>query len=155
MANNLVPTVKAALAGIKTEMENTPAAERVPLLYILQQYETGLVSFAEYCTQPHDSAIIVDEVRNKVVALMHGFNDIASDVGYWISEVREKASKTGVLILTKLLTLISGLVRNCIDELIAIVRAAGEELAIVGYSIGVGIGGYLTFGINFAPIEAK
>lgn len=152
MANDLVSKVTTALDSVKTEIEGTPASERVPLLYILEQYQTGVVSFAEYCESPHDSPIIPNNVRNKIEEMMHGLNTIASDVGYWIKEVREKASKTGVMILTKLLTLVSNLVRDCIDKLILVTEGVGKNLAIAGYSIGIGIGGYLTFGINFAPL---
>ncbi len=155
MVDDFVSKVMSALDSVKLEMEATPAAERVPLLYILEQYQTGVVDFAKYCAEPHGSPIIPKDVRNNLEIMMHGLNTIGSDVGYWIGEIREKAGKTGVMILAKLLSLVSNLVRDCLDKLIATVKAAGKEIAITGYSIGVGIGGYLTFGINFAPIESK
>ncbi|MBA7681624.1 hypothetical protein ES703_89964 [subsurface metagenome] len=152
MVDDFVSKIKSDLDSVRLEIEGTPAAERVPLLYILGQYQAGVVDFAEYCAKPHNSPVIPRDVLEKVEEMMHGLNTIGSDVGYWIGEIREKASKTGVMILAKLLSLVSNLVRECLDKLTAIATVAGEEIAITGYSIGVGIGGYLTFGINFAPI---
>jgi len=45
--------------------------------------------------------------------------------------------------------------QNCIAKLIKVTEELGKNIGIQGYSIGVGIGGYLTFAINYAPVSIK
>lgn len=151
MVSNLVDRTKEHIAELRAEIGNAPVVDVALLEYVVGQYEATIMELVEFCVHPGTSPIKPSLVQGRIEDMMFRLNSIASTMAPVITRIRETAGEIGRGILNKLFSLVSNIVRDCISELTKVTRASGVDIGIQGFSIAVGIGGFLTFGINFAP----
>jgi len=156
MVDDLFDMIEGSMSELRTDIEKIPITERVHLLFIQQRYEETVTDLAKFCSEPpHESELSVETLRAGLDKMMHKFNEIAAEVSPLIAEIRRTAGKIGTELLSKILSSTGNVMNYCIAKLIKVTEELGKNIGIQGYSIGVGIGGYLTFAINYAPVSIK